>query len=92
MSGLPFQVIVSSNANRTDDTCSNTNAIGNEGSGTPAINIMEECTGAFAKYQKMTTADPNDPNYQCTMDTIMHAYNNHRNTSANNQQFAYCFN
>ncbi|NP_001273836.1 homeotic protein bicoid-like [Musca domestica] len=87
-----LRVIVSSNANRTDDTCSNTNAIGNEGSGTPAINIMEECTGAFAKYQKMTTADPNDPNYQCTMDTIMHAYNNHRNTSANNQQFAYCFN
>ncbi|XP_075148335.1 bicoid isoform X2 [Haematobia irritans] len=87
-----LRVIVSSNANRTDDGCNNTNSIGNDTTGTPAINIIDECTGAFAKYQKMTSADPNDPNYQCTMDTIMHAYNNHRNTTANNQQFAYCFN
>uniref|UniRef100_A0A1I8P9F7 Homeobox domain-containing protein n=1 Tax=Stomoxys calcitrans TaxID=35570 RepID=A0A1I8P9F7_STOCA len=88
-----LRVIVSSNANRTDDGCGNTNSIGNETSGsTAAISIMEECTGAFAKYQKMTSGDPNDPNYQCTMDTIMHAYTNHRSTSTNNQQFAYCFN
>jgi len=29
--------------------------------------------------------------YQCTMDTIMQAYNPHRN-AAGNSQFAYCFN
>ncbi|XP_023290976.2 homeotic protein bicoid [Lucilia cuprina] len=86
-----LRVLVTNNANGNDDTCSNGNPIGSESSGTP-INIMEDCTGAFAKFQKMST-DTSDPNYQCTMDTLMHAYNNHRNTSANTQQFAtYCFN
>lgn len=80
-----MQVHVNHGGNGNDDAC-------NEGSVTPTINIMEDCTGAFAKYQKMA-ADANDPNYQCTMDTLMHAYNNHRNQSNNAQQFAtYCFN
>lgn len=85
-------MLVTNNANGNDDTCSNGNPIGSGGSGTPTINIMEDCTGAFSKFQKMAS-DTNDPNYQCTMDTLMHAYNNHRNTSTNTQQFAtYCFN
>ncbi|XP_017042700.1 homeotic protein bicoid [Drosophila ficusphila] len=58
---------------------------------------------AFAKFGKLsplqgpqaplgmgvTMAESNQ--YQCTMDTIMQAYNPHRN-AAGNSQFAYCFN
>nr|P55924.1 RecName: Full=Homeotic protein bicoid [Drosophila subobscura] len=60
--------------------------------------------GAFAKFGKPSAAQaqPQPPppplgmmhdtnQYQCTMDTIMQAYNPHRNAGGNTQ-FAYCFN
>ncbi|KAL7730787.1 hypothetical protein ACLKA6_003556 [Drosophila palustris] len=58
---------------------------------------------AFGKFGKLTVpstqAPPLTPSeamneanqYQCTMDTIMQAYNPHRNATGNTQ-FAYCFN
>lgn len=63
-------------------------------------------SSAFGKFGKLTaplaTQTPPPPNaaleamheanqYQCTMDTIMQAYNPHRNAGGNTQ-FAYCFN
>ncbi|XP_017084213.2 homeotic protein bicoid isoform X2 [Drosophila eugracilis] len=58
---------------------------------------------AFAKFGKLSPPQGPQPplgmgvamaesnQYQCTMDTIMQAYNPHRN-AAGNSQFAYCFN
>ncbi|KAH8346869.1 hypothetical protein KR059_001479 [Drosophila kikkawai] len=60
---------------------------------------------AFAKFGKLSPLQAPPPSlgngmgvtmsesnqYQCTMDTIMQAYNPHRN-AAGNSQFAYCFN
>ncbi|XP_016985630.1 homeotic protein bicoid isoform X3 [Drosophila rhopaloa] len=61
--------------------------------------------GAFGKFGKLSPPHGPQPplgmgvgvamaesnQYQCTMDTIMQAYNPHRN-AAGNSQFAYCFN
>ncbi|KAI8045873.1 homeotic protein bicoid isoform X1 [Drosophila gunungcola] len=61
--------------------------------------------GAFAKFGKLSPPQGPQPplgmgvgvvmeasnQYQCTMDTIMQAYNPHRN-AAGNSQFGYCFN
>ncbi|XP_026847888.1 homeotic protein bicoid isoform X1 [Drosophila persimilis] len=58
--------------------------------------------GAFAKFGKPSAGQAQPPppplgmmhdtnQYQCTMDTIMQAYNPHRNAGGNTQ-FAYCFN
>lgn len=75
------------------------NLIGGAGNGSSAF-------GKFSKLGAATTETPStqapattptmedmqDSNqYQCTMDTIMQAYNTHRNATGNTQ-FAYCFN
>jgi len=67
------------------------------------IGCGSNANSAFGKFGKLTVPSTQAPplpsseaiheanQYQCTMDTIMQAYNPHRNATGNTQ-FAYCFN
>lgn len=56
-----------------------------------SVAMLDQNTAAgYTKYRKLTNTT--DPNYLCTMDKLMHSYNNHRNVSNASQHLAYCFN